>query len=101
MKAVYVLSICPVSFSAAAGEKKTTLSVSGKSYAVSELLKRPEIEKISSNNPSKPDGVMTHTMAGRRPAILSCISAVLIYAKEIWRPYVKPQNLRQAIADGC
>ena len=66
MKAVYVPSICLVIFSVAAPEAEATLKVGAKSYAISALLKRPEIEKISSNNPSKPDGVMTHTMAGRK-----------------------------------
>jgi hypothetical protein len=48
-----VLSICLLVFSvAAATEKEATLKVGAKSYAVSELLKRPKIEKISSSNPS-------------------------------------------------
>src|SRR5207249_11709102 len=47
MKAVCVLSVCLVIFSVAAAEKEATLKVGAKSYAVSELLKRPEIETIT------------------------------------------------------
>ena len=47
MKAVYVPSICLLNFSVPATEKEATLKVGAKSYAVSELLKRPEIETIT------------------------------------------------------
>jgi hypothetical protein len=47
MRLVYVLSICLFSFSVAAAETEATLKVGAKSYAVSELLKRPEIETIT------------------------------------------------------
>src|SRR5439155_18552144 len=47
MRAVCVLSICLLSFSLAADEKEPTLKVGAKSYAVSELLKRPELEIVT------------------------------------------------------
>src|SRR5882762_6333189 len=47
MRAVYFLSICLLSFSMAAAEKEATLKVGAKRYAVSELLKRQDIETIT------------------------------------------------------
>src|SRR2546426_10813079 len=47
MRTVFVLSICFLSFSVAAAEKEGTLKVGAKSYTVSELLKRPELETIT------------------------------------------------------
>lgn len=47
MKAVCVFPICLLSFSLAAAETEATLKIGAKSYAVSELLKRPEIETIT------------------------------------------------------
>ena len=47
MRAVCVLSIYLLNFSATAAEAEATLKVGAKSYAVSELLKRPEIETIT------------------------------------------------------
>jgi len=47
MRAVYFLSICLLSFSMAAAQKEATLKVGAKRYAVSELLKRPDIETIT------------------------------------------------------
>ena len=47
MKAVCVLSICLLIVSVAAAEKEATLKVGAKSYTISELLKRPEIQTIT------------------------------------------------------
>ena len=47
MRAVCVLSICLLSSAVAAAEKEATLKVGAKSYALSELLKRPELETIT------------------------------------------------------
>src|SRR5882672_1029215 len=47
MRVVCVLSICLLSSAVAAAEAEATLKVGAKSYAVSELLKRPEIETIT------------------------------------------------------
>src|SRR5882672_1611093 len=46
MRVVCVLSICLLSSAVAAAEAEATLKVGAKSYAVSELLKRPEVETI-------------------------------------------------------
>jgi mono/diheme cytochrome c family protein len=47
MKAVHVLPICLLSFSLAAAETEPTLKIGAKTYAASELLKRPDIETIT------------------------------------------------------
>lgn len=47
MRAVYVFSICHLGFSMAAAQMEATLKVGAKSYAASELLKRPEVESIT------------------------------------------------------
>src|SRR6266446_1280928 len=47
MKAVCVLSICLLIVCVAAAEKEATLKVGAKSYTISELLKRPEIQTIT------------------------------------------------------
>jgi len=47
MRGVYVFSIYLLNFSMAAAPTEPTLKVGAKSYAVSELLKRPEIETIT------------------------------------------------------
>jgi len=47
MRAVYVVSICLLHFCVAAAEKEATLKIGAKRYALSELLKRPEIETIT------------------------------------------------------
>src|SRR5437899_9235751 len=47
MRAVCIFSISLVSFSIAAAEAEPILKIGARSYAVSELLKRPEIETIT------------------------------------------------------
>jgi mono/diheme cytochrome c family protein len=47
MRAVYMFSICLLSVSVAAAQTEPTLKVGAKSYAASELLKRPELETIT------------------------------------------------------
>ena len=47
MRAVYICSIYFLSFSMAAAQTEVTLKVGAKSYTISELLKRPEIETVT------------------------------------------------------
>jgi len=47
MRAVYMFSICLLSVAVAAAQTDPTLKVGAKNYAVSELLKRPELETIT------------------------------------------------------
>src|ERR1700716_1756594 len=47
MRAMCILSICLLSFSMAAAEPEAILKIGAKSFAVSELLKRPELETIT------------------------------------------------------
>ena len=47
MRAVYIFSICLLSVAVAAAQTEPTLKVGARSYAASELLKRPELETIT------------------------------------------------------
>jgi mono/diheme cytochrome c family protein len=47
MRAIYILSICLLTFSIAAAQTESTLKVGTKSYSASDLLKRPELETIT------------------------------------------------------
>lgn len=63
MSAVYISSICLLSFSMAAAQTEAALKVGAKSYAASELLKRREIESITVKHDSAYGGREMHYQA--------------------------------------
>jgi len=71
MRSACILSICLLSFSLAAAETDARLKVGSKSYAVSELLKRPELETITVKHDPAYDGREMHYQAIRATALFA------------------------------
>lgn len=72
MRAICVLSICLLHFCVAAAEQEATLKVGAKSYSMSELLKRPDLEIIT---------VKHDPVYGGREMRYQAISAAALFAE--------------------
>jgi hypothetical protein len=71
MRAVYMFLICLLSLSMAAVQTDATLKVGTKTYAASELLKRPKIESITVNHDPAYGGREMHYQAIRAAALFA------------------------------
>src|SRR5271165_6346076 len=72
MRAVCIFSTCLLGLSMAAAQTETALKVGAKSYSVSELLNRPDIETITVKHDPAYGGRETHYQA---------ISAAALFAE--------------------